>query len=357
MKKIIISVTTDLVTDQRIHKVANSLQSNGFQVLVVGRSLNHSKSLSLREYQCYRFELIFNKGFLFYCEFNLRLFFFLLFANADFLLSNDLDTLLPNFIVSKLKNKTLIYDSHELFTEVPELNNRFFVKKIWLLIERICLPRLKKAYTVSNSIAAYYNKQYGMRMSVVRNLPLMKEVRKKKHNTIKKIIYQGAVNKDRGIDLMISSMQYINAELCIIGSGDILDEMIKYTNDLQLQKKVIFLGQMHFEELFDITQNADLGLSFEADSCLAYRYSLPNKIFDYINAEIPILISDLPEFNNIIDKYNIGMVLESRRPEDIARQINKLLTIKKSMWLPQILLAKKEFCWRLEERKLLSVFS
>jgi glycosyltransferase involved in cell wall biosynthesis len=117
------------------------------------------------------------------------------------------------------------------------------------------------------------------------------------------------------------------------------------------------MGKLNFEDLFSITQTADLGLSFEKDTCLSYRYSLPNKIFDYIHAEIPVLISDLPEFKNIIEEYNIGMILNSRDPKDVANQIKKLLSIDKTMWSSKISLAKQVLCWENEEKKLLSIFS
>lgn len=361
MKKVILSVTNDLNTDQRVDKVANSLLDNGFSVLLVGRKIrNWSSPLRSRAYDCHRFSLVFKKGFLFYLEFNIRLFFFLLFTKSDILLSNDLDTLLPNFLVSKLKTKKLVYDSHELFVEVPELIHRPMVKRIWLWIERFCLPRIKHAYTVSDSIANYYHEKYNINMLVVRNFPFFKKVNKKvdvdcNHN-YKKIIYQGAVNKDRGVDLMIASMKYVDAKLYIAGTGDVLDNMTNYVQKLNIHKKVIFLGQIPFQELSKITQSSDLGLSFEEDTCLAYRYSLPNKIFDYIHAEIPVLISNLPEFTKIIQKYDVGMVLSSRVPKEVASQINTLLSMDKDSVSSKLKLAKKDLCWENEEKKLLTLF-
>ena len=145
MQKIIISVTNDLTTDQRVHKVCISLQKMGFEILLVGRKLQNSLPLD-RNYQTHRIQLLFNKGFLFYAEYNLRLFFYLLFKKKEIVLANDLDTLLPNYLVSKLQKKKLVYDSHELFTEVPELINRPKTQKIWLKIEQKILPKLKSLF-------------------------------------------------------------------------------------------------------------------------------------------------------------------------------------------------------------------
>ncbi|MAQ69642.1 MAG: glycosyl transferase group 1 [Flavobacteriales bacterium] len=358
MKKVIISVTNDLNTDQRVDKVANSLLDNGFSVLLVGRKIrNFSSPLISRSYDCHRFSLIFDKGFLFYLEFNIRLFFFLFFKKSDILLSNDLDTLLPNFLVSKLKRKKLVYDSHELFVEVPELIHRPIVKRVWLLLEQFCLPRIRYSYTVSTSIANYYHEKYNINMSVVRNFPFYQKIDVSTLVNDKKIIYQGAVNQDRGVDLMIAAMQYVDAKLYIAGTGDVLDQMVDYVIKLNLDKKVIFLGQVPFQKLSKITQSASLGLSFEEDTCLAYRYSLPNKIFDYIHAEIPVLISNLPEFISVIKKYDVGMVLSSRDPKEVASQINTLISSDRKHMLPKIKLAKKDLCWENEQKKLLSLFT
>ena len=168
--------------------------------------------------------------------------------------------------------------------------------------------------------------------------------------------YQGAVNKDRGIELMISAMEYVEAQLYIIGSGDVLDVMRKHVKKLSLENKVCFFGKLNFDELFEITQTADLGLSFEADTCLAYRYALPNKIFDYIQAEIPILVSDLPELRSVVNTYNIGEVLISRDPKSVALQMTNMINHSKTKLFPEIPLAKQKFCWQFEEEKLFSLF-
>ena len=358
MKKVIISVTNDLTTDQRVDKVAYSLINAGFLVVLLGAVSKDSNQLPNRPYVCRRFNMIFKKGVLFYSEFNIRLLFYLLTQRCDIYLSNDLDTLLANFVASKFKSVKLIYDSHELFSELPELLNRPLVQAIWRYIEKYLLKRIKYSYTVSHSIAKYYRNKYGIQMSVIANLPKLKP---SAHSLIKKndkiIIYQGAVNKDRGIKLMIDVMQYIDARLYILGGGDLLDEMIHYTKKMNLVDKIVFFGKLPFEELFDITKKAHLGLSFEIDSCLAYRYALPNKIFDYIHAEIPILVSPLPEFKNILDSHNVGQVLKSRDVRIVSDQINEILSVDKQKWLPNLLEAKQQYCWEKQEDKLLSFFN
>ena len=172
MKRAIVSVINDLATDQRVHRHCLCLADNDFHVQLVGRKLNSSAALDVRSYQMHRFDLPFEKGPLFYATYNIRLFFYLLFSKVDLLFSNDLDTLLPNYLVSKMKGVDLIYDSHEFFTEVPEIQDRPMVKNFWKKLESFLLPKLKLTMTVNRSIANCYHQAYGVVMKVHRNLPI-----------------------------------------------------------------------------------------------------------------------------------------------------------------------------------------
>jgi len=171
----------------------------------------------------------------------------------------------------------------------------------------------------------------------------------------RKIIYQGSLNKDRGIELMIESMRYIHATLFIVGDGDIKIKLERLVKKKSLERKVKFIGRVSFSELKKITVNMDLGLSFEEDVCLAYKYSLPNKIFDYIHSDIPVLVSDLPEMRSLVSHYKIGEVLKSRSLENVAFQINDMLS-KKEFFANSLINAKKELCWENEEKKLYNLF-
>ena len=344
-----------MATDQRVHKVCETLQEFGFEILLIGRKLPNSLPVN-RNYKTTRMNLIFNKGFLFYTEYNLRLFLKLLFTKKDILLANDLDTLLPNFLISRIQNTKLVYDSHELFTEVPELINRPKVQSVWLRIEKTILPKLKNCYTVCQSISDYYNTKYDTSFKVIKNLPIKSELSEKKliENDEKKIIYQGALNLGRGIELMIESMQYLeNTKFIIVGNGDISTELKQKVEELKFQNKVQFLDRKSPDELKDITLQADLGISFEEDLGLNYRYALPNKVFDYINAEIPILVSDLPEMKRIVNDYLVGEVIVEREPKLIAQQIQDIF---KKDYKEMIIKAKNELNWSTEKEKLKTIF-
>ena len=168
---VIVSVTNDLFTDNRVRKVCEFLVKHNFDVTLVGRKLKNSSDLPSLSYKTKRFRLLFTKGALFYANYNLRLFFYLIFHKADILVANDLDTLYANHWAKKFKRKCkLIYDSHEYFIGVPELISRPRVQNFWRRIEKRTLPKADKMYTVNESIAELYRKEYNREIFVVRNI-------------------------------------------------------------------------------------------------------------------------------------------------------------------------------------------
>jgi glycosyltransferase involved in cell wall biosynthesis len=361
MKQVIISVTNDLVTDQRVHKVAMSLTSAGYSVKLVGRKLPASPTVS-RSYPTYRMILLFNKGPLFYAEYNIRLFFHLLFSKAEILLSNDLDTLPANYLASKLKMKPLVYDSHELFTEVPELIERPKIQRIWLKIEELILPKIKYSYTVCQSLASYYNQKYDISMKVVRNAPMRKESVQWIPDINKKniVLYQGSVNIGRGIDLVIKAMKFLeNVEFWVIGSGDVLNEMKDIARVKGVSDKVKFMGRIPFSDLVHYTHQAMVGISIEENRGLNYYYALPNKVFDYIHSGVPVLGSNLPEIASIIKNHGVGRIIENREPEHIASEIRAMMSDQESrkQWLKNLDKAKRELHWENEENILMELFN
>jgi glycosyltransferase involved in cell wall biosynthesis len=358
LKRILISVTNDLTTDQRVEKTCEVLSEIGYDVLLVGRKLKKSLPIQ-RNYETIRFRLLFNKGFLFYAEFNIRLFIFLLFTKKDLLFSNDLDTLLPNYIIGKLQNKKLVFDSHELFSEIPELVNKQRVKKVWLFLEKTIIPKLQNVITVSDSIKNHYHNLYGISAIVIRNIPKIKKISQRNFEIDAKgkkvILYQGSVNIGRGIELMIDTMNLLDEYLFIvIGDGDILEQLKEKVSNLSLHDKVKFLGKKTPEELKELTPNATIGMSLEEDLGLNYRYALPNKIFDYLHANVPVIVADLPEMRSLIKKHPIGEILTERTHKTLAETIINMTNIS---YEKELKTAKKELNWSKEKEKLISIFS
>ncbi len=333
MKAALVSVTNDLATDNRVHRTCTVLLALGYEVLLIGRKLPGSMPLE-RPYRTRRMRLLFNKGPLFYTEYNTRLFLLLLFSRSTLLLSNDLDTLLPNFLVARILGKKLCYDTHEFYTEVPELVRRPRIRAVWLAIERWIFPKLKNVITVNQSIAGQYHSRYGNMVEVVRNIPMKRDLGPMPSRealqlpTDKRIlVMQGAgINVERGAEEAVLAMRELpECLLLIIGGGDawpVLEQLVK---EHALQDRVRLLGKMPYERMMAYTRNADLGLTLDKDTNLNYRFSLPNKLFDYLHAGIPVLATDLPEVAGIVREFDCGVVLKEAEPGAIAQTVRELM--------------------------------
>ena len=368
-KRVIVSVINDLSSDQRVDRTCSTLHELGFDVLLVGRLNKKSVSLKSRIYETKRMKLLFKKGALFYAEYNIRLFLFLLFQKFNFLHANDLDTLLANNLIQKIKGGHLVYDSHEYFTEVPELREGSFAKRVWLTVERSIFPNLKTVITVNQSIADIYKGLYGVDVNVIRNVPISgkfnSDIKIKLKSDLslpdgkKVILLQGAgINVDRGAEEMVEAMKWIDAIFLIVGSGDVIDVLKYNVKVLDLSSKVLFTGRVPFEELIAFTKLADVGVTLDKDTNLNYRYSLPNKIFDYFQADIPVIASNLIEVRKIIEKYEVGIVLTSHDPKTIAKEINEYLNDNRffNKTKENVSRAKVELIWENEKNVLIDCY-
>ncbi len=369
-KRILVSVSNDLITDQRVDKVSTSLYRNGYDVFLIGCIKKERKPLK-RPYQTYRFNLLFKKRFVFYLEYNLRLLFILLFKRKDMLLCNDTDALPANFIASKLCRVPLVFDAHELFPEVPELVNRPQIKRVWEKIEDLFFPHLKYSYTVCESIAEHYKQKYGITMRVVRNIPTKESGTTPKSATQntnpnllpslegkKLLLYQGAINMGRGIEWLINAMPYLEScILCICGDGDLFEEMKTLTKKKQLDDRVFFTGRLPFEELNQYTSIADLGFVLLENRGLSYYYSLPNRIFDYMKYGVPVLASNFPEIARIVETHQTGKLISHYEPEYLAKIILEMLDEwgDKSAYQNRLNELSKKFCWENEEQVMLEI--
>lgn len=332
-KRVIVSVINDLATDQRVARSCSVFRQKGWEVVLVGRMLPDSLPIE-RPYRCVRFRLPFHRGVFFYATYNIRLFIFLLFNRCDLYFSNDLDTLLPNFLISRLKRKSLLYDSHEYFTEVPEIQGRPLVKRTWQRIESFCLSKMQSMITVNESIAQLFRDKYGICVDVIRNVPFKSgcaEIISKSALGLpedkKIVILQGAgINIHRGAEEAVAAMKFVdNAILLIVGSGDVVPQLKAYVVSHDLSEKVIFVGKVPANQLRRYTALSDIGLSLDKPLNVNYEYSLPNKLFDYIQGGIAVLASDLKEVAQIVNTYQVGLVVDRLTPEKIAEDINSIL--------------------------------
>lgn len=360
MARIICTVTNDLTYDQRMIRISSSLARAGYAVLLTGRQRRASQPLREEAFRQKRLRCHFEKGKLFYIEYNLRLFFFLLSHPFDIVCAVDLDTLLPAYLASRLKGKICVYDAHEYFTETPEVERRPLIKRIWEGVASFTLPRLRYAYTVGPALAQLFEERYGTPFAVIRNMPNRQPLASATApGTPRIILYQGALNEGRGLEYAIEAMRQIEgAVLWLAGEGDLSATLRAQARQLELEGKVRFLGFLPPHELQHLTPQAYLGLNLLENRGLSYYYSLANKAFDYVQAGKPSIQMAFPEYAALNAQYEAFHLLEALSVPALVAAIRQLLYDAEyyDRLRSNCLRAREEWVWEQEEERLLEFY-
>ena len=279
------------------------------------------------------------------------------------------------WLVAKLRNKVIVYDTHEYFLGMPQLYGKPFALKVWTKAERTIFPTLKHIYTICPSFCEMYKRDYGKDLVSVRNVPYKNftpsGIYQEQINAIyhkmpadkKILIFQGiGINLERGGEELVLAMQYLPASdyhLLIIGGGEVFDKIIALTKEKQLADKITIWPRVPFEVLRLITAKADLGLSLDKPNNINHLYGLPNKIFDYLHSGVPVLVSRLIELERIVDTYKVGMYIDDHDPKHIAAKIEEAFADKDRMelWKKNTIKVRDELNWEAEEKIVLQVFA
>ena len=363
MKRLLFTVTNDLNFDQRMIRICSTLEKEGYEVTLVGRKKKDSQVLQNQSFTQKRFRLFFQKGILFYAEFNLRLFFWLIFKRADLICLIDLDTLPAGLFAGRLSGKKVVYDAHEYFTEVPEVVERPRVQKVWSWVANFCIPKVDGAYTVGGELAQIFEKKYNQKFEVIRNVPYPQTnswhdsivVRRIPEGAPKKftILYQGALNDGRGLEEMIEAMSDLpDCELWLAGEGDLSTHLRELTNRFAVADRVKFWGWVLPNDLKSLTLNADLGINLLKNKGLNYYYSLANKAFDYVQAEKPAIHMQFPEYQSLNREFEIGTLIPDLNPKTIRKAILDLKNDSKRYADLKANCAKAKKVWNWEKESI-----
>jgi len=340
-----------------MQRICTTLAENGYDITLVGRELPASLPLTTQKFKQRRLKCWFNKGKLFYFEYNLRLLNFLMLKKMDAICAIDLDTIHPCYTISWFKKIPRIYDAHELFTELKEVIKRPRVKKIWDAVEKKLVPKFKWGYTVSESIAEEFKKRYGVEYITIRNVPVLKAMETSETND-PFILYQGAVNEGRGLEVLIPAMKYVNFKLMICGDGNFMSQLKKLIAENKLEDKIELKGWVAPDKLRLISQQATIGIALSEKEGLNQWLALPNKFFDYIHAAVPQITMNFPEYQKINRQYEVAVLIDELKPEIVADTINELLNneAKRNLLRENCLKAKQELNWQNEEKKLVEFY-
>ncbi len=293
-----------------------------------------------------------------YLEYNIRLFLYLLFHRFDIVNAIDLDTIMPASIVGRVKGKPMIYDAHELFTEVPEIVNRAYLHKFWTWIENNFVPGAEKCYTVGTSLANIFEDKYDQKFEVIRNVPYRKSYEARVVEE-KIIIYQGAINSGRGLKEMIAAMPRLDEDivLWIIGDGDEFEKIKAIALGSTAKQRIKMWGYIEPNELKNITPKAWIGINLLENTGLSYYYSLANRTFDFIQAGLPAIHINFPEYAEINEQYHVAELVDDLSVASIVKAVNKLNDENHYARLQQnCIIAATELCWEKEQDKLVAIY-
>ena len=371
MKKVLSIVLNNFKNDSRVLKENISLKKASYDVQVVALYDEGQKEFeSIQNIPVHRIKLKsrnWSKNKLIqllkYFEFMYKV--IKNYKNSDIIHCNDLNTLPIGVIIKKFfnKNAKIVYDAHEYETETFHLKG--IEKKIVKIIEKYLIKYADKIITVSDSIANEYVKLYNIeKPALVLNTPLFKNIEKKdlfreklgikKDKTI--FLYQGGLSKGRGIEVLLDAFKDINDNKSVIvfmGYGP-LEKVIQEAS--KKYPNIYFHPAVSPEVLLDYTSSADFGISTIEDGCLSYRYCLPNKMFEYLMAEIPVIVSNLYEMRKLVNRYKIGVVAKENSPKGLKEAIKEAMSLDRNELLENIKKVKKIYNWEEQEKILLEVY-
>ncbi|MEE9374346.1 MAG: glycosyltransferase [Saprospiraceae bacterium] len=351
---IIAVVTNDLNSDQRMHRICTTYSDQGKNVLLLGHKKRDSLELIPRSYKQKRIRTLIQKGPIFYFEYNFRLFLIILFQKVDRYYSVDLDTLLAVGTAHLINGKPYIFDAHEYFAELPELDGKIIKKWLWTLVGQLFIPKAERRITIGSYLAEELQTKYNQAFDVVYNLPISKEPIENKKIGKKVLLYQGKVNKERGISELIIAMESLpKCELWIIGDGDIILEMKVLATKSRVGHRIKMMGWISPLDLHKYTCQAFLGLNILGTTNANYHLSAANKVYDYIMAGVPVLTMDFPEYKKLNKTFDIGYLISKISPKHLAKVISEIIDNEKiyNQKVSNCKNARNILHWEIEQRK------
>lgn len=288
--------------------------------------------------------------------------------------AHDRDALPIGYLIAKLTRCKLIYDAHELWGHTAHAAKRpALVNKMAAKMERFIARRADGVITASQPTARHMEKSFGFEgIILLRNLPYyrVREEYSRDDSPLRQslginpekiiLLYQGVVSPYRGLEPLIKAAKFLIDKfvVVILGNGPLVPHLKQLALDLDITEKVFFHPAVSPEELAPYTAGADLGISLIEDICLSYRYCLPNKLFEYMQAGFPVIVSNLPEMRKVVEDHKVGLVLDSWDPKSVANAINGFWGQDSYyIYSKNAVRAAKLFNWEIEESKLKDLYA
>ncbi|MBE2280131.1 MAG: glycosyltransferase [Ignavibacteriaceae bacterium] len=297
--------------------------------------------------------LLFYPKFIFFTIYNLLKF------KGNKIFAEDIYTLPLAVIVAKLKRIKVIYDSRELFAFLAGLKNKKMTQRILTFIEEKFIRKTEKIIVTGSMDGVFISERYNLhkeKIIVHRNLPFYtnSEIVKIEDGVKIVLAYQGVLTAGRGLNNLFKALyQNSNYTLEITGSGDSLEKLKNDVSSLNLVDRVKFNGRVNQNLLTGYTKKAHIGTALIENLSLSYYYALPNKLFEFINAGKPVIVSKLPQMVEIIEKYDCGWVVDLEKENDLEELLDHLYNSKSEIEVKSqnCLKAAKTLNWEVEFEK------
>ncbi|MCK4504763.1 MAG: glycosyltransferase family 4 protein [Candidatus Aegiribacteria sp.] len=360
-----------------LRPLKDSTRRNALREKVIDASAKENESLKsriiklLRRNRFRRFLTDLTRAF----PWEYRLYKAALSTGADIFHANDLDTL---FICAKAAGKTgakLVYDSHELWLE----SSRYFIATSALdrfryrITEKKFIPKTDAVIAVTPSRGEVMKEMYPSISKLViienstdpiRELPESSYLRNRLAIPagVPVILYQGVICPERGLDKLLEAASVLRDEkiaIVIIGHDAWQGTLHRMHSEMNLKNTVFLLPPVPSEALPEVTVSADAGLILFENTCLNHYYSLPNKLYEYMMAGLPVMASDFPEMARIINKHSCGILVDPSSPQEIAKGLKELIRSPDEMRQMGIRGRKAsldKYNWPVEEKKLVDLY-
>lgn len=336
-KKISIAFLGNIFYDTRSYNLYVSLKSRKHKIIFNGFDWTgsdfkpvRSSNVNIEKLKKGRISLIF------YLRFAAVLFFNLMKQRSDIYFASDFYCLPICLAVAKLKGAKIFYDCREIYPELNGIQNKKWIKGLIKAVEGFCARKVDIIFTTGEMDSDYIQDLYKIeRPLLLRNLPILKKDIKKidlrtRYNisTGKSILlYQGIIMPGRGIEAVFSMLsEWEDCVFLILGWGRYQDYYEKLAEKMGVKNRVIFAGKISQKKLLEYTAGCDVGLCLIEDTSISYHYAFPNKLFEYIMAGIPVIVSDLPQMKIIIKEFGIGDVLSKNNSNELLIVIKKWRT-------------------------------
>jgi glycosyltransferase involved in cell wall biosynthesis len=362
--KVLITFLGNINYDTRCKNLYDTLTTNNFDVEFIGfdwQTKDFSEthgSISIHKLK---------KGFLslsFYLKFLWHLKLKLLTTKAEIIFAEDIYTLPFAVFFGKLKRAKIYYDSRELFGYLAGLKEKKFKQAFWKWMEKFFIRRADCVMVTGSMDGEFLKKEYGIKNLILRNLPryYKPELQLDLHShlqidkTKSIILYQGVLLKGRGIEKIFSVLNELPDHVFVIaGGGEFEEHYQKLAEEMKIAQQVFFLGKLTQEDLPQVTGSAGIGVSLIENLSVSYYHALPNKLFEYIMAEVPVIVSSLPQMKEIVEKYDVGYAVEFESKDELISAIKKL-THDKNLYERKkhnCHIASQELNWEKEVSRLL----